>query len=1379
MQRNQPQRGEQQQEYSGNSYRHQRQQQKQQFPGDSLDAGNIDFVPPYMDLPASQKTREGDLTGGAACTGNELTRSQSDALTILYGAQDPSNWTRAFSSSMSMVASTIPAQAAGLYAQSNEFNYGIPSELFSQLNSMSTAAAERSMTVTVNTMAEIKNPRGLVYQQPSVDPKAQQQYPESVLPTADWTPYNAEMDWAPLLGDTIAAEKHPTRTPTASSSTSATQPYPRAESTDASAVNRTPPSFFPSHPSIQRQGRRGSNGKEEDFPWQDLYYIQRMQQLEQQQQIHEQNEHIRMLQQQVDSMRLMQLEQQQNQQAEQTRIKRFEQEQRGSMINKYLEGMQEQLERRQMHQHHPAEAQIDQRSYMIPQTPALPIQIQTYENPRQASGSSIIDIQSPLSDSHHSWVPMSRGSSTHSTIAADTADNPPADLTRTAAFNRSPLISSMPYSAAQLFPAERMTGATMDAGGAKMSAIDPAIGRILMSMGYTEASQQAAYMEEFSRQQHVARAMKDALAGGVAGMTKAGVPSSPLLRDSGTANDQSGAETQTSPTSVQSTFPPTIRRQMESAWWDVQPRLGGTPPKVSATTIAPTKLRTSALSHPARQQTTESSVTPSTSESRTYTSPSATFSMSPEPEFQRVMDGVFLMPARRRAKVPSVVTPTEIAQTTPDAYSTSLSDSSSPVHGSGTEAEQNAGLSTTSSSSVLSAVATPAMIFSSVQLQKQQHQAWLAQMGLQEFASKTDPGATRTGAPATPSAISTPSSPHSSSRDVSKAFLMSRHVNAVMNHFTNSTLGFQRLINELDDMVMTLTADGTVLYAGPATSIVTEVGLPPDSIIGHRVDEFLHADDWLNLQECISVALGGANVSGSGEASQFGLFLRWRRGHRENLDPGVGVGDPDEDGRKLPTPSPYVLLEALGHVSAFPSLVTEANHAADTPMSDSQAESSQFDGGGMALTPLRRGPILVLTCRHCHPTIAGSTAPPKTAASAIDSVMDLRLEQLRLSKKLSQVLVSQGVDPSSHHLLAGFESGEGDEAEGLEVVQSDDFLTWMEGEERVANEKRASHGQGQRQEETARRQMTPQETNQDARVDANNLAPWNERSTALNSARTMATTAAPAQIGRQPYPLLLPPPSQQTHVEESGDDEMTVLPHPVVVPPKRGRGRPPKRAGVGTTASRRSAPRDGYSGTGGELGEAGGGGHDGGAGDDSHKRKKKRQIPQEELFCRQCGTTTSPEWRKGPDGPKTLCNACGLAFSKRQRRQSAGDTRSAVTSTTSSSTNTSNIAQPIPYFPPPNVSTYPGDSVQAQPVASPQSASVYYNAFGFADWPMHIPPRSGGEIQRGPRRLDYSSQQQRFGGECREEDEGTFEMLDDGQGFGEMEWPDKKEKMTD
>jgi len=46
----------------------------------------------------------------------------------------------------------------------------------------------------------------------------------------------------------------------------------------------------------------------------------------------------------------------------------------------------------------------------------------------------------------------------------------------------------------------------------------------------------------------------------------------------------------------------------------------------------------------------------------------------------------------------------------------------------------------------------------------------------------------------------------------------------------------------------------------------------------------------------------------------------------------------------------------------------------------------------------------------------------------------------------------------------------------------------------------------------------------------------------------------------------------------------------------------------------------------------------------SSDKKKKLKIA-DEYVCTDCGTLDSPEWRKGPSGPKTLCNACGCKFS--------------------------------------------------------------------------------------------------------------------------------------
>ncbi|KAK1752543.1 blue light receptor, variant 2 [Echria macrotheca] len=54
--------------------------------------------------------------------------------------------------------------------------------------------------------------------------------------------------------------------------------------------------------------------------------------------------------------------------------------------------------------------------------------------------------------------------------------------------------------------------------------------------------------------------------------------------------------------------------------------------------------------------------------------------------------------------------------------------------------------------------------------------------------------------------------------------------------------------------------------------------------------------------------------------------------------------------------------------------------------------------------------------------------------------------------------------------------------------------------------------------------------------------------------------------------------------------------------------------------------------------------------------KKKKVKMAEEYVCTDCGTLDSPEWRKGPSGPKTLCNACGLRWAKKEKKKNANAT---------------------------------------------------------------------------------------------------------------------------
>ncbi|KAL5704642.1 hypothetical protein ACHQM5_023035 [Ranunculus cassubicifolius] len=50
--------------------------------------------------------------------------------------------------------------------------------------------------------------------------------------------------------------------------------------------------------------------------------------------------------------------------------------------------------------------------------------------------------------------------------------------------------------------------------------------------------------------------------------------------------------------------------------------------------------------------------------------------------------------------------------------------------------------------------------------------------------------------------------------------------------------------------------------------------------------------------------------------------------------------------------------------------------------------------------------------------------------------------------------------------------------------------------------------------------------------------------------------------------------------------------------------------------------------------------------------------------CANCDTTSTPLWRNGPRGPKSLCNACGIRYKKEERRAANSS------STTTTSTNT-------------------------------------------------------------------------------------------------------------
>ena len=58
------------------------------------------------------------------------------------------------------------------------------------------------------------------------------------------------------------------------------------------------------------------------------------------------------------------------------------------------------------------------------------------------------------------------------------------------------------------------------------------------------------------------------------------------------------------------------------------------------------------------------------------------------------------------------------------------------------------------------------------------------------------------------------------------------------------------------------------------------------------------------------------------------------------------------------------------------------------------------------------------------------------------------------------------------------------------------------------------------------------------------------------------------------------------------------------------------------------------------------------AGPDTKKRRGRAAPPGR---CHSCNRAETPEWRRGPDGARTLCNACGLHYAKLTRKQTGGN----------------------------------------------------------------------------------------------------------------------------
>ncbi|XP_020572106.1 GATA transcription factor 15-like [Phalaenopsis equestris] len=62
--------------------------------------------------------------------------------------------------------------------------------------------------------------------------------------------------------------------------------------------------------------------------------------------------------------------------------------------------------------------------------------------------------------------------------------------------------------------------------------------------------------------------------------------------------------------------------------------------------------------------------------------------------------------------------------------------------------------------------------------------------------------------------------------------------------------------------------------------------------------------------------------------------------------------------------------------------------------------------------------------------------------------------------------------------------------------------------------------------------------------------------------------------------------------------------------------------------------------------------------EDHCKEKTSPTMEQSLKLCSDCQTSDTPLWRSGPHGPKSLCNACGIRYSKRRKTEFVGEEQS-------------------------------------------------------------------------------------------------------------------------
>lgn len=443
-----------------------------------------------------------------------------------------------------------------------------------------------------------------------------------------------------------------------------------------------------------------------------------------------------------------------------------------------------------------------------------------------------------------------------------------------------------------------------------------------------------------------------------------------------------------------------------------------------------------------------------------------------------------------------------------------------------------------------------------------------------------------------------------------------------------------RVVEELLDFVHVLDPEGTILFASPSVFGLT--GWKSEELKGRKLSEFIHPQDVASVEREID-----RMRSSKGELLTYYRFKTKpkasnapKKGSKSSNDNESSAGDTGEEKERsserrsevehaeaFTRDGDYIVFEATGHpyFPPEPPSTTTANEATDAV---DEKDGTKVDSDSTATEgEAQKGKV---KSENMASTLSGASKTPKSGAHPLSQEQTLQTPTSDATSstrsQLQCFFCSARPYPSKNTSMLDSFLELKLENEKLRLLIADMDLTGPENE----HDHRHSFAASSYHPDLLKQELE------------NEPGGW------AQPVNPMFGAAAIGPDGR-----ILP--SQGVGARPGGhaSRQNSLGSHPTSPNMRSNSQRDEVLAGLGVSTGEDTDD----DGTGSQI-NGGAGGADGAAGgaDDARRKKKPKQDDGDHV-CTDCGRVDSPEWRKGPLGPKTLCNACGLRWAKKIKRK--------------------------------------------------------------------------------------------------------------------------------